>query len=76
MEDARSEKHALEHNVVLMGGSVQESYIDIKLSPLYIGNDKGITFGMPTSWTNPDRDKLIVSKAEVYVCLLYTSSCS
>jgi hypothetical protein len=67
VEDARSEKHALEHNVVLMGGSVQESYIDIKLSPLYIGNDKGITFGMPTSWTNPDRDKLIVSKAEVYV---------
>ena len=66
-EDARGEKHALEHNVVLMGGSVQESYIDIKLSPLYIGNDKGITFGMPTSWTNPDRDKLIVSKVEVYV---------
>ena len=66
-EDARSEKHALEHNVVLMGGSVQESYIDIKLSPLYIGNDRGITFGMPTDWKNPDRDKLIVSKAEVYV---------
>ena len=66
-EDARSEKHPLDHNVVLMGGSVQESYIDIKLSPLYIGNDKGITFGMPTSETNPDRDKLIVSKAEVYV---------
>lgn len=66
-EDARGEKHALEHNVVLMGGGIQESYIDIKLSPLYIGNDKGITFSMPTSWTNPDRDKLIVSKVEVYV---------
>ena len=66
-EDARGEKHPLDHNVVLMGGSVQESYIDIKLSPLYIGNDKGITFGMPTSETNPDRDKLIVSKVEVYV---------
>lgn len=66
-EDARGEKHELEHNVVLMGGSVQESYIDIKLSPLYIGNDKGITFGMPTSWTNPDKDKLIVSEVEVYV---------
>ena len=65
--DARGEKHALEHNVVLMGGSVQESYIDIKLSPLYIGNDKGITFSMPTSRTNPDRDKLIISKVEVYV---------
>lgn len=66
-EDARGDKYALDHNVVLMGGGIQESYIDIKLSPLYIGNDKGITFGMPTSWTNPDRDKLIVSKAEVYV---------
>lgn len=67
-EDARGgEKQALEHNFVLMGGSVQESYIDIKLSPLYIGNDKGITFSMPTDWTNPDRDKLIVSKVEVYV---------
>ena len=61
------EKQALEHNFVLMGEGIQESYIDIKLSPLYIGNDKGITFSMPTSWTNPDRDKLIVSKAEVYV---------
>ena len=66
-EDARGEKHALAHNVVLMGEGIQESYIDIKLSPLYIGNDKGITFSMPTSWTNPDRDKLIVSKVEVYV---------
>lgn len=66
-EDARGDKYALDHNVVLMGGGIQESYIDIKLSPLYIGNDKGITFGMPTSWTNPDRDKLIISKAEVYV---------
>ena len=66
-QDARGEKRALEHNVVLMGGSVQESYIDIKLSPLYIGNDKGITFSMPTSLTNPERDKLIVSKAAVYV---------
>ncbi|WP_286029765.1 S-layer homology domain-containing protein [Anaerotignum lactatifermentans] len=66
-EDARGDKYALEHNFVLMGGSVQESYIDIKLSPLYIGNDKGITFSMPTDWTNPDRDKLIVSKVEVYV---------
>ena len=65
--DARGEKQALEHNFVLMGGSVQESYIDIKLSPLYIDDTKGITFGMPTSYTNPDRDKLIVSKAEVYV---------
>ena len=65
--DARGDKHALEHNVVLMEGSVQESYIDIKLSPLYIGNDKGITFSMPTAWKNPDRDKLIVSKVEVYV---------
>ena len=66
-EDARGEKHALEHNAVLMGEGIQESYIDIKLSPLYIGNDKGITFSMPTDWTNPDRDKLIISKAEVYV---------
>lgn len=66
-EDARGDKYALDHNVVLMGEGIQESYIDIKLSPLYIGNDKGITFGMPTSWTNPDRDKLIVSKVEVYV---------
>lgn len=66
-EDARGEKQALEHNVVLMGGGIQESYIDIKLSSLYIGNDKGITFSMPTSWTNPDRDKLIVSKVDVYV---------
>ena len=65
--DARGEKHALDHNFVLMGEGIQESYIDIKLSPLYIGNDKGITFSMPTSWTNPDRDKLIVSKVEVYV---------
>ena len=66
-EDARGDKYALDHNVVLMGGSVRESYIDIKLSPLYIGNDKGITFSMPTDWTNPNRDKLIISKVEVYV---------
>ena len=66
-EDARGEKHALEHNVVLMGGGIQKSYIDIKLSPLYIDDTKGITFGMPTSYTNPYRDKLIVSKVEVYV---------
>ena len=65
--DARGEKQALEHNFVLMGGGIQKSYIDIKLSPLYIGNDKGITFGMPTDWQKPDRDKLIVSKVEVYV---------
>lgn len=66
-EDARDEKHPLDHNVVLMGEGIQESYINIKLSPLYIGNDKGITFGMPTDWENPDSDKLIISKAEVYV---------
>ena len=65
--DARGEKHALAHNVVLMGEGIQESYIDIKLSALYIGNDEGITFSMPTDWENPDSDKLIVSKVEVYV---------
>lgn len=66
-EDARGDKYALAHNVVLMGEGIQESYIDIKLSALYIGNDEGITFSMPTDWENPDSDKLIVSKVEVYV---------